>query len=201
MERRQAPRVPSSNFLGYVCLDEDGVEIGEGYGYTVNLSRLGLRVETPQPIQSPVILLLLIGLLDQILEIKAEVVYCHRLKGKLKGKRYVHGIRLLAAYHTKDAIIAEFIKCSNHRDRAMLRGMVREEIEAEAGRPVPGSGFPDAVQAGIGGARSQGRPDGSPKASKELKERRAPEEGRLHGAVAPAGRQPARRRSAGEGPG
>ncbi len=127
-ERRGAARISSSNFLGYVCLDEDGIEIGEGYGWMINLSRLGLRVETACRIETPKILLLLIGLLDQILEIKAEVVYCH----PLKGNRYAHGIRLLAAYHTKDAIIAEFVKCSNYRDRAMLRDMVKEEIQAES---------------------------------------------------------------------
>ena len=90
-ERRRAPRVAASNFVGYVCLDEEGREISEGYGYLKNQSRTGIQMETFRSVESPVILLRMAGLNDRVLETKAGRVYEY----KAGEKRYVCGIRFL----------------------------------------------------------------------------------------------------------
>jgi hypothetical protein len=118
-DKRRAPRIPTSNFMGYVCLDDCGREISEGYGWTINLSTSGIQMETFRPIETPAILLLLIGLRDQILEIKGEVIHGYAET----NRRYIYGIRLLDPDNARHAIVSELVRCSHARDRAMLEGV------------------------------------------------------------------------------
>ena len=121
-DKRRAPRIPSSNFMGYVCLDDCGTEIGEGYGWTINLSTFGVQMETFLPIETSGVLLLLIGLRDQILEIKGEVIH-----GYVKeNRRYIYGIRLLDPDNARHAIVAELVRCCHSRDRPILENVCDE---------------------------------------------------------------------------
>lgn len=116
MDKRRAPRIATANFLGYVCLDELGLEISEGYGWATNLSRTGIQMETIDPVESPVILLLLIDLDDGILEVRGEVIYCYEA-GK---RRYVHGIQLLEASRSRYDVVCRCVKACHGRDKDML---------------------------------------------------------------------------------
>jgi len=59
----------------YVCVDDEGNEIAEGFGTTRDLSLGGIKLETNQPVESPYILLLDIDLQEKMLEIKGKVVH------------------------------------------------------------------------------------------------------------------------------
>jgi hypothetical protein len=75
-ERRKHPRAKTNNFVSYVCKDDRGNEIDEGMGRAIDISIGGILIETYDPIESQDILLIAIGIKDELIEIKGKVVYC-----------------------------------------------------------------------------------------------------------------------------
>lgn len=76
--KRKHARYDSLNLLSYVCLDSEGKEWNQGMGRTLNISESGLQLETHEPIDPQYILLLSIGIEDEVVDIKGNVVYCNR---------------------------------------------------------------------------------------------------------------------------
>jgi len=91
-ERRQYTRGESTHPVSYVCIDDQGREIGEGMGTTLNLSTGGALLETFFPVKSPFVLLLSIDLKDRLIELRGEVVHCkqHDAGAYQVGIRFVH---------------------------------------------------------------------------------------------------------------
>ena len=78
INKRKHERFDSLNLLSYVTLDSDGKEWNQGMGRTLNISESGLQLETNEPIQTKYILLISIGIEDQLVDIKGKVVYTNR---------------------------------------------------------------------------------------------------------------------------
>ena len=75
-EKRKHPRVKTNNLVSYVCIDDSGNEIDEGMGRAIDISIGGILIETHDPIESQDILLMAIGIKDELIDIKGKVVYC-----------------------------------------------------------------------------------------------------------------------------
>ncbi len=75
-ERRKHPRVETNNLVSYVCIDDSGNEIDEGMGGAIDISLGGILIETHDPIESQDILLMAVGIKDELIDIKGKVVYC-----------------------------------------------------------------------------------------------------------------------------
>jgi hypothetical protein len=78
INKRKHERFDSLNLLSYVTLDSDGKEWNQGMGRTLNISESGLQLETNEPIQTKYILLISIGIEDELVDIKGKVVYTNR---------------------------------------------------------------------------------------------------------------------------
>jgi len=76
--KRKHERIDALNLLTYVILDSDGKEWNQGMGRTLNISESGLRLETNEAIQTKYILLVSIGIEDELVDIKGKVVYTNR---------------------------------------------------------------------------------------------------------------------------
>ena len=120
-ERRRAARVNASNLVGYVCLDEQGREISEGYGFLTNLSRTGIQMKTFRPLESAEILLLMVGLDDRILQTRADVIY----EDKAGQRRSVCGVRFLEPSSSRNDFVTRLIRAYHGRDKAMLGTGIR----------------------------------------------------------------------------
>ncbi len=112
-ERRQHPRIETSNFVTFVCVDDDGNEIAEGFGTTRDLSLGGVKLETPHPVESPYILLLDIDLQEQMLEIRGEVVH----STEVEPGKFHSGIRFVDTEDKQRDIVRNFVK-SHARSKA-----------------------------------------------------------------------------------
>jgi len=75
-EKRKHPRVKAENLVSYFLLDDKGNEIEEGIGRTINVSMGGILIETNKPIGTQDVLLMIIGLDDEIMNMKGKVVHC-----------------------------------------------------------------------------------------------------------------------------
>lgn len=78
INKRKHERVDALNLLSYVTIDSDGKEWNQGMGRTLNISESGLQLETNEPIQTKYVLLISIGIEDQLVDIKGKVVYTNR---------------------------------------------------------------------------------------------------------------------------
>jgi hypothetical protein len=77
MERREYFRIHSLN-LSYICLDEKSTIVKQGMGRTLNLSPKGVLLETSFNIDKRFIIVLSIGLEEDIVEIKGRVIYSNQ---------------------------------------------------------------------------------------------------------------------------
>lgn len=105
-EKRGHPRIETNNFVSYVCVDEGGNEIAEGYGTTCDLSQGGVKLETREPLESPYVLLLAIDLNQQLLEIRGHVVYSE----EVEEGRYFTGIRFVDTEEKQREVVLNFVK-------------------------------------------------------------------------------------------
>ncbi|MGD8386220.1 MAG: PilZ domain-containing protein [Desulfobacteraceae bacterium] len=121
-EKRSVPRIATSNLLGYVCLDEEGEEVSEGYAWTLDLSVKGLRMEAFRYIETKRVLLLAIDLDEQLVEIQGKVIY-HKENEK---RKHIYGIKFFGSEQEQQNKIAKFVKSYYHRDKKLVEKMNKE---------------------------------------------------------------------------
>jgi c-di-GMP-binding flagellar brake protein YcgR len=78
-EKRKNSRINSLN-LSYICLDENDVKFKQGMGRTLNISESGILLETNFPIDPEYKVLLTIGLENDLIDMKGEVIHCKSVK-------------------------------------------------------------------------------------------------------------------------
>ncbi len=93
------------NAISYICVDDDGNQIDEGMGTTVDISQGGALLETALPIESKYILLISIDLDENLLETKGRVAHT-RPVGPAK---YLTGIQFLGPPQEVTNIVRNFI--------------------------------------------------------------------------------------------
>lgn len=101
-DRRKHSRVNTSNLISYVCIDPHGNETTQGMGKAINVSQEGILIETHKPIESKYIRRMLIGIEDELIQVKGHIVYC--LPDRLKMFRT--GIQF---FETKERILSFII--------------------------------------------------------------------------------------------
>lgn len=111
INKRKNPRVKTSNGVSYVCIDENGNEIEQGMGKTIDISIGGILLETSVRIESKYILLATIDLKGNLIEIRGKVVYSK----KIEFREFLNGIQFLETPERQIKIIAEFIKVHRYR--------------------------------------------------------------------------------------
>ena len=74
-ERRRRPRIDSLNLVAYACLDEQENVVQRGMGRTLNISELGILLETYHPLETKYVLLIDIGIEDDLVDLKGRVVH------------------------------------------------------------------------------------------------------------------------------
>ena len=115
---RKHQRYKSLN-LSYVCLDENENVIKQGMGRTLNISESGILLETHFAIEPKYLVLLTIGLEDDLLEIKGKPI--HTRSGD-QGKFEV-GIEFLEPDQNSIQLLKSFIS------RVELRSEPTKEID------------------------------------------------------------------------
>jgi len=111
INKRKNPRVKTSNGVSYVCIDENGNEIEQGMGKTIDISLGGILLKTSVPIESKYILLATIDLKGNVIEIRGKVAYSR----KIESGEFLNGIQFLETPERQVKIIAEFIKVHRYR--------------------------------------------------------------------------------------
>ena len=109
--RRKNPRVKTSNGVSYICTDENGNEIEQGMGKTIDISLGGMLLETSVRIESKYILIATIDLEGNLIEIRGQVTYSR----KTESREFLTGIQFLETPEKQIKIIAKFIRIHHYR--------------------------------------------------------------------------------------
>ena len=104
-DRRRHERKHSFNLVNYVLLDEQGNRISRGMGRTRNLSERGFQLETHDPLHQGQLLLITVGLEEDLVELKGKVTYS--MPSEEKG--YSAGIEFLEIDETGRDVLRPFI--------------------------------------------------------------------------------------------
>jgi hypothetical protein len=86
-EHRHSLRKKSLHLLDYLIIDQNGLQTTYSMGRTLDVSENGLKLETTQEISKGDTLLITIGIEDELIELRGEVVHTETL-----DKRYIGGI-------------------------------------------------------------------------------------------------------------
>jgi hypothetical protein len=92
--------------LSYICLDEKNKKVKQGMGRTLNVSESGILLETNFPIDTKHIVLLTIGLEEDIVDIKGKAVHS---KTNTQGL-YEVGIEFMDTDNKANKILKKFIR-------------------------------------------------------------------------------------------
>jgi c-di-GMP-binding flagellar brake protein YcgR len=104
-EKRKHARISSLN-SSYICLDEKNKKVKQGMGRTLNVSESGILLETHFPIDAKHIVLLTIGLEEDIVDIKGKAVHS---KTNAQGL-YEVGIQFMDTDKKANKILKKFIR-------------------------------------------------------------------------------------------
>ena len=74
-ERRRRPRIDSLNLVAYACLDQEGNVVQRGMGRTLNISELGILLETYHRLETDFVMIIDIGIEEDLVDLKGRVVH------------------------------------------------------------------------------------------------------------------------------
>lgn len=76
-DKRKHERYDALNLISYLVIDDEGTEVAQGMGRTLNVSQSGILLETHVALALKGSISLNIGLAEQMVAIKGNVVFCH----------------------------------------------------------------------------------------------------------------------------
>ena len=111
VNRRKYPRIKTRNLISHLTFDENGKPISQGLSKAVDISKGGILLETPHPIESGLILLMAVDLDNKFIEIKGELVYSK----KTDSGMYHSGIKFIGPDDQVKKFVVGLIKEYNRR--------------------------------------------------------------------------------------
>ena len=111
--RRKHKRLETRNLISHTTYDIRGTLISQGLSKVLNISKGGMLLESPEPIESGLLSLTATDVKNNLIEIYANLVYC---KESPTG-RYHSGISFIATVEEVTTFVTKLIKeCNFRRD-------------------------------------------------------------------------------------
>lgn len=105
-EKRHYPRINALNLISYTCIDETENVVAQGMGRTLNVSEDGILLETHVSIDPKCTVELAIGLEDELINIKGNII--HSAPGK--DEKFEAGIEFVDTDDAATKILKKYIK-------------------------------------------------------------------------------------------
>ncbi len=86
-EHRQFKRKQSLHLLDYLVIDRNGLQTTYSMGRTLDVSENGLKLETAQQISKGDTLLITVGLEDDLVDLRGEVIHSEKM-----DNHYITGV-------------------------------------------------------------------------------------------------------------
>lgn len=105
-EKRYCPRIQALNLISYSCLGESEKIESQGMGRTLNVSEEGILLETYASIDPKYSIALSIGLEDDLVDIKGQIIYSK----PGENDKFESGIRFLETDESTIEILRKYIE-------------------------------------------------------------------------------------------
>jgi predicted Zn finger-like uncharacterized protein len=115
VDRRKFPRTKTRNLIAHVSVDQNEKKISQGLGNALDISKGGMLLETPYPIEAGLISLMAVDKENTLFEIKANLVYC---KKTVTGM-YQAGIKFIGKESEVLNFVKRLVKEYNYRKNSM----------------------------------------------------------------------------------
>lgn len=106
IDERESKREESINIVDYVMLGEDGEPESNGMGRTLNVGDRGLLLETSTPLKEQRILLVTLGLKNDMIELKGKITYI----GTSEENNFRSGIEFMEIDEEGKRVLHKFLK-------------------------------------------------------------------------------------------
>jgi hypothetical protein len=104
-EKRLTRRIGSQNILYYLCLDPDQNVLTQGMGRTLNLSDMGILLETHVFIKPEHVLSLTIGLDEDLMDFTGEVTHSREREDGM----YETGVKFFEMTEAKREFLQQYL--------------------------------------------------------------------------------------------
>ena len=115
-ENRESERKDTLNLLDYVVIDESGEAIDRAMARTLNVSEKGILLETHLSLDKGQVLLITIGLENDLCEIRGRIVRAE----KCGDDSFCYGVELLEVEDKDASTLRKFLKEFNENNLQIL---------------------------------------------------------------------------------
>ena len=113
--RRKHKRLKTRNLIYHLTYDIRGKIISQGLSKALNISKGGMLLETPEPIEKGLLSLMATDEKNNLIEIDGNLVYCK----KTSTGRHRSGVSFLASDEEATTFVTKLIKEYNFRRRSL----------------------------------------------------------------------------------
>jgi len=122
INRRKYPRVKTRNLISYFSFDETGKLISHGLGIALDISKGGILLEAPCPIESGLLVLAAVDWENKLVEVKGRLIYSK----KASTGMYHSGIEFVGIDERVRKFITELIKEYKYRGYNLFIAIARK---------------------------------------------------------------------------
>ena len=115
-DRRKHQRVQTRNLISHLTFDKTGKLVSRGLSKALDVSKGGILLETPYPVESGVLSLMAADIDNNLVEIEGKLIYC--TKGS--NGMYLSGIAFVGTDAQVAKFVANVIKEYNYRKNNLL---------------------------------------------------------------------------------
>ncbi len=116
VDRRKYARIKTQNLISHVSIDETGKSISQGLSQALNISKGGILLETPYPIESDLLSLMATDAENNNIEIKGKLIYCT----KSSTGMYRSGIEFIGSDKQVAKFVTQLVREYNYRKNNLL---------------------------------------------------------------------------------
>ena len=118
VDRRKHQRIKTQNLISHFSVGETDKFVSEGLGKALNISRGGMLLETPYPIEADELSLMAVDLEDNVFEINGRLIYSK----KSSDRMYLSGIAFVGSDEQVATFLAKLVKEYNYqRNKIFIR--------------------------------------------------------------------------------
>ena len=116
VDPRKSPRVKTRNLISYFSFDKTGKLISDGLGVSLGISEDGILLETPENIESGMLVLVATDNENNLIEVKGKIIY----RKKASTGMYQSGIKFIGVEERVTKFIAALIREYNYRRKNLF---------------------------------------------------------------------------------
>jgi predicted Zn finger-like uncharacterized protein len=121
-DRRKQKRIQIHNLISHFSFDKTGKLVSQGLGMALGISKGGILLETPSPIESGLILLMALDFENNLFGINGKLIHSK----KLSAEMYQYGIEFVGNDAQVTKFITKLVKEYNYRKKDQLSSGITE---------------------------------------------------------------------------